>query len=250
MTIKKIIFLILTLALTIGLMAQKSQDIRIDEDHYLIPLKDSIFIHVSFQILEEYGRVPANGLLIIKNGKAIMVDTPWNNDKTETLTTFLKEKMNVQVEKLIIGHSHEDCMGGLEYLQSIGVESLANSRTLEKCIKHQLPIPSFSFQEKMVFDFYGEEIICQYFGGGHSSDNITVYLPMQDILFGGCLVKSKGSRNLGFTGDAVIEEWAASVQDILDTYPEIRYIVPGHGSYGDIELLNHTIQLVEDYKKQ
>ena len=100
-----------------------------------------------------------------------MIDTPFDNDKTERLTKYLKDTMHVDLTKLIIGHFHEDCMGGLDYLQSIGIESIANSMTVEKCNEIGLPIPSTPFTDSLTFDFNGEQIDCRYFGAGHSFDS-------------------------------------------------------------------------------
>lgn len=108
-----------------------------------------------------------------------------------------------------------------------------------------LPIPGFSIQKSIQFDFHGEEILCKYFGGGHTIDNITVYLPETKILFGGCLIKEIAAQNLGFTGDAVMKDWASTVQKVMAAYPNIQYAVPGHGAYGGKDLLKHTIELVQ-----
>lgn len=244
MKLKNILIFIVALFLSVGIKAQVSNNIEINKDLYLIPLGDSIYIHVSYHSLEEFGRFPSNGLFIIRKGKAIMVDTPMDNEKTEMLVSYLNDKMDVQVINLIIGHYHDDCMGGLEYLQSIGVKSLAHELTIEKCQEFNLPLPSASFEDRLSIDFFGEEIICQYFGGGHTRDNITVYLPDNNLLFGGCMIKSMDSRSLGFTGDSDLENWAKSVQNLLKTYPDIHCVIPGHGHHGNHELLKHTIDLV------
>ena len=72
--------------------------------------------------------------------------------------------MSVELTKLIIGHFHDDCMGGLEYLQNIGIESVANSMKIKKCREIGLPVPSTPFTDSLTFDFNGETIDCRYFG--------------------------------------------------------------------------------------
>lgn len=62
-----------------------------------------------------------------------MIDIPIDNEKTKILFNYLQDSLNIKVKKLIVGHYHEDCMEGLEYLQSIGVGSLAHVKTIEKC---------------------------------------------------------------------------------------------------------------------
>jgi len=82
-----------------------------------------------------------------------------------------------------------------------------------------------------------------YPGAGHTEDNIVVWLPKEKILFGGCLVKSLHAKHLGYTEDAVISEWPNSIQKIINRYPDIKLVVPGHGSIGDVSLLTHTQKL-------
>lgn len=246
------VFLILLFAL-IGLLssqAQSNERIVIDDDIQLIHLQDSVYVHVTWHHLDDFGRFPSNGLIVIRNGQALMIDTPMDNDKTERLTNYLKESMSVDLVKLIIGHFHDDCLGGLGYLQSIGIESIANAMTIEKCKEIGLPVPSTSFTDSLTFDFNGEQIECRYFGAGHSFDNITVWIPSEKILFGGCLIKSIDSNGLGNLSDAVVDDWDMTVEKVLKEYPEIKTVIPGHGDIGGIELLTHTIELVDKEKNQ
>ena len=245
-------FLILIFGL-IGLFSSKAQTnekIVIDNDIQLIHLQDSVYVHVTWHHLDNYGRFPSNGLVLIKNGQALMIDTPMDNDKTERLTKYLKDSMSVDLTKLIIGHFHDDCMGGLGYLQSIGIESIANLMTIEKCKEIGLPIPSISFTDSLTFDFNGEQIDCRYFGAGHSFDNITVWIPSKKILFGGCLIKSINSKGLGNLADAVVNDWDMTVENVMKEYPEIKIVIPGHGDFGGLELLTHTIELVDKEKNK
>jgi metallo-beta-lactamase class B len=245
---RSILILAFTVTSLISLRAQPVNVLVIDNDLQLVHLHDSIFVHISWHQLDNFGRFPSNGLLLIKNGQALMVDTPMDNEKTERLTAYLKDSMSVVVRKLIIGHFHDDCLGGLSYLQSRGVESIANAMTLEKCKELGLPLPSTPFSDSLMFDFNGEQIDCRYFGAGHSFDNITVWIPGKKILFGGCLIKSMDARGLGNLSDAVVPTWDSTVAKILKKYPEINTVIPGHGGFGGAELLVHTIELVENEK--
>lgn len=248
--IKRFLILIFGLIGLISSNAQSNDKIVIDNDIQLIHLQDSVYIHVTWHHLDNFGRFPSNGVILIKNGEALMIDTPFEKDKTERLTKFLKDTMHVDLTKLIIGHFHEDCMGGLDYLQSIGIESIANSMTIEKCKEIGLPIPTTPFTDSLIIDFNGEQIYCRYFGAGHSFDNITVWIPNKKILFGGCLVKSVNSKGLGNLTDAVVVDWDLTIKKIMKNYPEIKTVIPGHGNHGGIELLTHTIELVINEKEK
>jgi metallo-beta-lactamase class B len=237
------------LGITISL-AQENERIIVDQDIELINLQDSIFIHVTWHQLDNSSRFPSNGLIIIKNGQALMIDTPMDNDKTERLSKYIKRSLNADLTKLIIGHFHDDCLGGLDYLQNAGVESIANTRTIDKCKEIGLPIPSTPFTDSLIFDFNGVKIECRYFGAGHSFDNITVWLPNNKILFGGCLVRSGNSNSLGNLSDAVVSEWDLTIKQLMYEYTDIKIVIPGHGNYGGKEILAHTIELVEAERKK
>jgi metallo-beta-lactamase class B len=228
------------------IFAQSYNEIKINNDIQLIHLQDSIYIHKTWHKLEKFGRFPSNGLIIIKNGQAIMVDTPMDNEKTEGLTNYLEDSLNVELVKFIACHYHDDCMGGINFLHKKGVESIANSMTISKCKELNLPLPKVSFTDSLILNFNGEIVECRFFGGGHTFDNITVYMPQKKILFGGCLVKSAQSKNLGNLADAVVAEWAGTVKKLIGKYPDVEIVVPGHGDAGGSALLNHTVELVEN----
>ena len=79
-----------------------------------------------------------------------------------------------------------------------------------------------------------------YPGAGHTLDNVVVWLPKANILFGGCFIRSLDSKSLGYTGEADIGQWPSSVDALLAKYPDAKLVVPGHGAIGDLALLRHT----------
>jgi metallo-beta-lactamase class B len=247
---KGILLFLLGLMGLVSMYAQPVNTIEIDSDIQMIPIRDSVYVHVTWHNDEDYGRFSSNGLIVVKNGKALMIDTPMDNDKTERLTRYLKDSMSVDLTQLIIGHFHDDCLGGLGYLQSIGIESIANLLTQDKCREIGLPIPSTAFTDSLIFDFNGLQMDCRYLGAGHSFDNITVWLPDSKILFGGCLVKSMDSKGLGNLSDAVVADWDLTIERLMRKYPRVTTVVPGHGNPGGAELLHHTLELVQKEKNK
>ena len=245
------ILIILLLVLQIGqLSAQKDNIIFINEDIQLELLKDSILTHITWEQSDQFGRFSSNGIIIIKNGQAIMIDTPFTNEKTEIINNYLKDSMQIKLVKLISGHFHADCIGGLEYIQSIGVESIASIHTVNKCKDLGLPVPSTSFEDLLIVDLNGLKLECRYFGGGHTHDNIVVWIPEYKILFGGCLIKSGNALGLGYVGDADMDHYDLTIEKIIKEYPEIEKVVPGHGEVGGFNLLTHTIDLVKQTRNK
>ncbi len=230
-------------------MTVYGQGIQINPDIDLIPVGDSVYVHTTWETSEQWGRFSSNGMIIIKSGKAVMIDTPFDNTKTEIIYNYLQDSLDVKIEIHIAGHFHDDCIGGLEFLHYKGVKSIASNLTIAKCEEDSLEVPDIGFDSAYDLNFYGKKLECRFFGGGHSFDNIVVYLPNDQILFGGCLIKSANSRSLGNLSDAVVDEWDSTVEKVLSACPDVKIVVPGHGRLGGSELLEHTVELVKTYKK-
>ena len=73
---------------------------------------------------------------------------------------------------------------------------------------------------------------CQLFflGAGHTRDNIVAWLPRHQVPFGGCFLKSVTSMDLGNLADAVVADWAGSVERAKARYMNPKITVPGHGT--------------------
>jgi len=241
---KTIIFILFMSLIVVALRAEEPfQVVKISPDIQLIRLSDQFYIHESFASTSQFGRFSSNGLLLIKNGKALMIDTPVDDDKTQQIYNYLKDSMNVKITTFIGGHFHEDCIGGMGFLKSVGVKCILGSLTHQQCISHNLPLPTLTFEKQFDFSFEGVKTECRYFGGGHTADNIVVFFPDSKIMFGGCLIKTLQTNSIGNIADAVLPEWPITVQKIKDQYTDIQYIIPGHGAFGGKELFDHTIKV-------
>ena len=202
-----------------------------------------VYLHKSYQRIEEFGLVSSNGLVVIDNKKAFIIDTPWSAKDTRALLDWIKEQDYDPVGS-ISTHSHEDRTAGIKSLNSQSIPTYASNLTNEilKQENKELAKNTFANPEAFLFDGNLEAF---YPGGGHTIDNIVVWLPDSKILFGGCLVRSLQAKNLGYTGEAVVNEWSNSAGKVLSRYSESEMVVPGHGKIGDISLLEHTVKLAE-----
>jgi metallo-beta-lactamase class B len=236
---------LMTALLLVFFFHVQAQVLVIDDDIHLVHLRDSVFVHVTWDNDETYGRFSSNGMILIRSGQAMMVDTPMDDEKTRRLVNWLKDNLSVKVTRVVVVHFHDDCIGGLGYLHRSGVISVGNWMTALLCRELQLPVPVLHFTGMLNFDFNGEPVECRYFGGGHTSDNITVWLPKNKILFGGCLIKSAQSTGLGNLSDAEVDQWGPTVKKLMAAYNDIDIIIPGHGEAGGPGLLEHTIRLVD-----
>ena len=87
-----------------------------------------------------------------------------------------------------------------------------------------------------------------YPGAAHSTDNLVVYVPSANVLYGGCAVHELSSTSAGNVADADLAEWPTSVERIQKHYPEAEVVIPGHGLPGGLDLLQHTANVVKAHK--
>jgi metallo-beta-lactamase class B len=255
-------------------ISASGSDTQLSEDLVIKKVEDGVYV-----VTHSFPWAGSSLVVFLSENKVVFVDTPYNNEATEKVVEWIKsgnEKANI-IE--INTGFHNDNLGGNEYLLSQNIpvygskltaklieegkiyETMAAaSKLLEKSVKvsqeclesyktqrFKAPNHLFEIDEGLKLNL-GKEFVEVYFPGeSHSIDNLVVYFHNRKILFGGCMVKSLESKNLGFTGDANMEEWPKSVEKVLKRYKDARIVVPGHGNWGDTKLLMHTIGLLGNY---
>jgi len=216
---------------------------------------------------------PANSLLVRYPHKYIIwIDTPYTDSATEFVWNWVKSQdWNEQMVEINTGF-HSDNLGGNGFLINQSVDIYGTDLIVEMLInqsentRHQilkwLKKPKFKqyhdvhstakyFPPNKVLTIKQDEGVyllkdlleVYYPGPSHSKDNLIVYFPDKKLLFGGCAVKSIQSKNLGFTGDAVMSEWPKSLKRVLNRYNDVMLLVPGHGEVGGLELITHTLEM-------
>lgn len=245
--LKKFLLLIQVFCVVTISAQSKTEKTEIADDIEILKLSDNLYLHRSFLETQSWGKVGANGLILIKNNEALLIDTPWNNEQIERLDKWISNSLHATIKTVIPTHWHEDRMGGLAYLQSKGVKSYANEQTIELAKTKNLPIPDTGFKDSIDINFQGFDLKLYYPGGGHTTDNIIVWIPSEDILFGGCFIKDLQSSNLGNLADADVAAWPQSIKWVLTKFPDIKTVVPGHGNMGGYNLLTHTLKLINEH---
>lgn len=222
----------------------------------------------------------SNSLLIrVSNSDCILVNTLCDNQGAKMLVDWMKNSFG---EVNLIGINtgfHVDNLGGNEFLLSRGIAVYGSnltakliaergqaekSRLLEgfkspankkyydayKDLTFVPPNHIFDINEGLHLKIGDEDVNVFYPGPSHTIDNVVVYFPKRNILFGGCMIKSLDSKDAGYTADADMQKWPRSVEKVLDKYKDAKIVVPGHGDYGDTGLIKHTIELLDKINNQ
>lgn len=223
------------------------KSIKINDDLELVRLTPDCFLYTAWSDIENWGRIGSNGLVLISNGKALLIDSPTLESQTVELAWWFDKNLDVKFEAFVPGHWHDDCVGGINWLNRNGVKTYANSLTNQILASKGLPQAKESFSDSLTLTIGNTKAELYYLGGGHSTDNIVVWIPSQKILFGGCMLKSSTAKSIGNTSDAApLHEWLQTVNRVEQQFPEAEIVVPGHGEYGGKELFKHTEKIIQD----
>lgn len=199
-------------------------------------LSADIWVHVT----ENEEGIGANGLLIVGETSSVLVDTGWTEAQTRSLMRWAAEEQFRPIQTAVVTHSHQDRMGGIAALLEQSVTVIASGPTAERARAKMLPQPTEVFEGVRRFG----EVEVFFPGAAHVPDNIVVWLPEKQILFGGCMVRSAATDSLGPMEEASLEGWYHAIRKLRDRYPSPQVVVPGHGKPGGAELYKHTLELI------
>lgn len=237
----------LTLLLSLLPLAGAAQTVSLPEQVEVTRLSERVWLHVSRAQIAGFGMVSSNGLIVVRDNEAVLLDTPTTEAQTDVLLSWMADSLRVRPVAFVPNHWHGDCMGGLECLHRIGTVSWAQHRTIELARGYGLSSPENGFGRRKVLWLNDMQIVCRYFGSAHSSDNIVVWIPSERILFAGCMVKETAARTLGNLSEgARPAKYGRTIRRVMRCFPDARIVVPGHGAVGGRELLEHTLRLTKE----
>jgi metallo-beta-lactamase class B len=209
-------------------------------------LSPHVYVHTSFLQTNTFGKVDCNGMIVVKGKEAVVFDTPADDASTAELIRYVTTRLQSTIKAIIPTHFHEDCVGGLEQFHANGIPVYASRQTIALLDreKRKFSKPFYPFDSSLVLSIGSEKVYAQFFGEGHTKDNITGYFPEDNALFGGCLIKTLEATK-GNLADANVKEWPVTVLKLKQKYPELKIVIPGHGKWGSSNLLDYTIRLFE-----
>ncbi|GAA0788431.1 beta-lactamase [Shewanella aestuarii] len=229
-------------------IATSSNLAREAEQLLITQIAEGVYQHSSYLNVPNFGMVDANGLVVVQNKLAYIIDTPWTDKDTAKLLDWINQQGFTAVAS-VSTHSHQDRAGGIGYLNRQGINTIVSETTQQILAKAHKPQAQKIFKDKR-YIMQTDLIEVYDMGAGHTQDNLVVWLPKQQILFGGCLIKSLNSTSMGYIAEADMQAWPLTVKKVIQQFPHINQVIPGHGALGDSTLLNHTINLIEKYNSQ
>lgn len=236
---------ILILLLATWCSIVQAQDKMYESENLVIEkITPNLYLQITYLNTNDWGKVGCNGAIYISNSEAVIFDTPSDSISSVELIHFVKNTLKSSIKAVVINHFHIDCLGGLKEFHAENVPSYASNKTIELAKDDNQELPQNGFGNTDTLTIGNQSVINTFFGEAHSKGNIISYIPSENALFGGCQVKALGAER-GNLEDANIQEWSNSIENVKKAYPQIQFVVPGHGKVGGIDLLDFTIKIFE-----
>lgn len=272
----KILSLVIILAgFWVSSLGQETTEIeKISDDLYYSEIMDSTYV-----IIHKFPSRCNSMFVLVGDNKGVLIDTPNETTGTKLLVEWINAKFgNLELVAINTGF-HYDNLGGNEYLYSKNIkiygagltarliEENANKSkdiVLEYTSKQEdkkyfqafsnvnflPPTDTFAINDGLNLKINGESFNVYFPGESHTIDNVVVYLKNKKVLFGGCMILSMNHKRPGYIVDANMIEWPKSVEIVKDKFKGAKIVIPGHGDWGDTQLLLRTIDVLNKWNTE
>jgi metallo-beta-lactamase class B len=59
------------------------------------------------------------------------------------------------------------------------------------------------------------------------------------------MIKEVKAKDLGYTDDGDVKEYPKTLKKVMAKFPTAKFVIPGHGDFGGMELIKHTLKMAE-----
>ena len=224
---------------------------------------------------------PANSLLVrLNRAHWVWADTPYTPQAARLVIKWLYIKYgeHIRITEINTGF-HIDNLGGNGELKKWKIPIYGSALTCEllrtksgdtmrkmlswlrgpenkkyadvyRSFVFSAPTHRFDIGKTQTLRLGGAAVEIFFPGPTHTYDNVVVYIPSQRVLFGGCMVLALDATSPGYTEDGNLREWPRSLAKVRRRYDRAALVVPGHGDAGGLDLIDHSIHVLEQSGRQ
>lgn len=202
---------------------------RLSPTVWIGKLADRLWLTCFTFRMPKTGWFPANGMIVAGDDGATVIDPGWSPEQGQLLLKAAAELGRGRIARGVVTHYHADRIAGIAAFAAAGIPVYANPLTVGLATAYAEPVPQpVKGLEKAAQQMGPVELY--HPGAGHTLDNITVWHQPSRTLFGGCLIKSTTSTDLGNMADGDRTAYAPTLARLAARYPQRRWTIPGHGS--------------------
>lgn len=189
-----------------------------------------------------------NSGVVIGDESVLVVDTTATPVMARELIAHIRQVTDKPIRHVVLSHYHAVRVLGASAYKAEGCEHIIASQQTYELIAERgrqdmhseierfprlfqavesipgLTWPDLTFEGQITLRLGKLEVNIIHLGPGHTRGDTVVWLPQQHILFSGDLVEYQAAA---YTGDAQLEEWPTTLNDLHSLKPE--KLVPGRG---------------------
>lgn len=210
----------------------------------IVPINKKLYVYTTYHTYEGK-KISANSMYLVTTKGIILFDTPWDQAQNQPLLDSIEKRHGQKVIKVFATHSHEDRAGGFGFFNAKGIATYASKQTNEILKSENKPTASNTFEKGELFQIGDGLFQVNYFGAGHTKDNLVVWFPKYKVLDGGCLVKSVEAENLGYVAESDLDAWPKTILAIKNKYRKINLVIAGHDDWKTQGALDKTLELLK-----
>tara|TARA_B100002052_G_C15801847_1_gene561482 strand:+ start:154 stop:1011 length:858 start_codon:yes stop_codon:yes gene_type:complete len=194
-----------------------------------------------------------NSGIIVGDDSVLVIDSLRVPSFARDLKSDVKKITDKPIKYVVDTHSHWDhSWGNEEFLDStiIGHDNCYKEMTDPDIIEHwkntldtsplwkdadwsaetkivTVTPPNLTFSNSMTLHVGDHEVVLMYLGKAHTSSDIYIHLPKEDLLFTGDVIQK---QRMPYLGDGYPKDWPETDEKIVNL--NINNFVPGHGDLG------------------
>lgn len=198
-----------------------------------------------------------NSLIYVGKTSVTVVGATWTPDTAKELAARIRELTALPIRDVIDTSPDPEWSGGNAYWISIGAEVVAArvtcdalahtwDATVQGTQKNQVNYPSLPLAAPTRcypnrFDLQNGDVRVFYLGPSHTTADVFVYFPKEEVLDAGSILKPY----LGNMAKANVAEYPHTLHKLQDLHLDIRMIIAGHWSavHGP-DLIDHYLNLL------
>lgn len=203
-------------------------------------ISKNVYQHISYLFNNDLEMISCNGMIVVHKGKAIILDTPTNEQNSAELIKCVTNKMGCKIQAVVVTSFNTDCLGGLKSFHRNNIRSYASNETIMLAKKENLIEPQQGFNTTCTFTIGDKKVYLEHFEEKNNKGSIVGYFPDDQVIFGGRLIKENG-LTLNNVQEVNTKIGVKTLQKIKSKYSGSKIVIPGHGESGGPELLDYMV---------
>ncbi|MEN3042736.1 MAG: MBL fold metallo-hydrolase [Fervidobacterium sp.] len=193
----------------------------------------------------------ANNVIVIGRKGVVLIDTSLFPEKAKSIVKFVKELTSKSISLVLNTHYHPDHTFGNVVFDCPIVAHVLTRQKMENFDKSYFDtlgleyftpkLPDVLFDD--TFEYEDGLKIKFIHGPGHTPDSSFVYIQDEDVVVAGDTVINTIHPEI--VEDSNLNAWLRT----LEKMPQVKYIVPGHGGFGDYKCIVKMKEYIEKIRK-